>query len=81
MSVVQLDLPDSYLELARRVAERRRMPLDRVLLDAVKRALAAEEGLAYLHERAERGKDVDIKAILAKAPDVPPMPGDEIDPR
>ena len=78
MSVVQVDLPESYLELARRVAARRQLPLDRVLLEALKSALAAEEGLAYLRERAERGKNVDIKAILAKVPDVPPMPGDEL---
>ncbi len=38
-----------------------------------------EHQLEYLRMRAVRGAKVDIKSVLRRAPDVPPMPGDEID--
>ena len=80
MSVVQLDLPEAYMERARRLAERRREPVDRVLIEALKQVLVAEENLAYLRDRAARGSNVDIRAILAKVPAAPPVPGDEVGP-
>lgn len=35
--------------------------------------------LAYLEERAKRGNGAGFDRILARVPDVPPVPGDEIE--
>ena len=78
MSALTLDLPDDVLVRARRVASERQLPLEQIVADAVARFVAEWEDRPYLLARAERGRHVDIKAILAKASDVEPEPGDEI---
>jgi hypothetical protein len=35
--------------------------------------------LTFLEERAKRGDPVAFDRILARVPDVPPLPGDEIE--
>jgi hypothetical protein len=79
MSVIQIEIPEAILRDARRLADTKHVPLDRIIADAVTKMVAAQEGMAYLKARAERGRNVDIKAILAKAPDVEPDPSDRIE--
>ena len=40
--------------------------------------LSALDAERYLNERAKRGREVDINAILAKVPDTEPEPEDRI---
>jgi len=39
-----------------------------------------ETAADFFRRRAGTAKAEDLKAFLDRAPDVPPMPGDEIDP-
>jgi hypothetical protein len=41
---------------------------------------AVETAADFFRRRAGTTKAEDLQAILDRAPDVPPMPGDEIDP-
>jgi hypothetical protein len=41
---------------------------------------AVETAADFFRRRADNAKVEDLKAILDRAPDVPAMPGDEIDP-
>ena len=41
---------------------------------------AVETAADFFRRRAGTAKAEDLQAILDRGPDVPPMPGDEIDP-
>ena len=79
MPLVTLDLPEDTLAAARRLADEGGVTLDEVLAEAVDGLVESRRQRAYLKERAERGRSVDIRAIMAKVPDVPPVPGDELE--
>ena len=78
MNRLEIQLPESVLNEAKKLAEQDQIPLDYFVALAVTERVASLRGIAYLRARAERGKSVDINALLAKVPDVPPMPGDEL---
>ena len=62
-----------------RYAEEAGSSVEAYLAAEVERSTGANRKFAaYLKARADRGKDVDIRSILAKSPDVPPVPGDEL---
>jgi hypothetical protein len=48
------------------------------LWDTIRRSVESVE--AFFRRRAGDASAEDMKAILARVPDVPPMPGDEITP-
>jgi hypothetical protein len=80
MSNLTLTIPDDVLANARRMAEQEHLSLE----DFASRALAElVSSRAVMQAYVERGKTVTRERfleILRKAPDVPPMPGDEIEP-
>jgi len=78
MSTVKIDLPEAVFEAARRLAEEDKIPFEAFVALAVKDRIAALEECALLRQRAEKGRQVNIRELLAKVPKAPPMPGDEI---
>ena len=52
--------------------------VNQLISSALAEKLSALDAERYLSERAERGKNVDIDAILAKIPVVEPEPRDRI---
>ncbi len=76
MTVIQIQLPDNLLVRARQIAEEQKLPVEQVIADAVQRMVEARDGMNLLGQRASRGRNVDIKSILRKAPDVEPDPTD-----
>ncbi len=78
MSTVQLELSDAVLKGAKEAADEQSLPLDRFLTNAITDLIGARREMDYLRSRAERGRNVDVKAILRKAPDVEPEPHDRI---
>jgi hypothetical protein len=78
MSSILLDLPDEALATARRIAADNRLSIDQVFTKAIGWMAEADRLSADFDARAARGRHVDIDAILAKVPDVPPVPGDEL---
>ena len=81
MSTIQLTLPDELVDEARRLAASSNEPLDEFIGRAVAEHVAAVRRFEQLRERGrQRASRERFLAALDAAPDVPPVPGDEIKP-
>jgi hypothetical protein len=79
MSTIQVQLPDSVLDDAKRMAEQDKIPLDHFVALAVSERVSAMRGAAYLQQRAKRASNEKCLAALAKSPDVKPDSDDRIE--
>ncbi|HYO07562.1 MAG TPA: hypothetical protein VER17_01195 [Tepidisphaeraceae bacterium] len=78
MSQLMLQVPDAVLEAARRLAARQQMSVEQFVLRMVEETVRMDDAW---EQRVSRGRGVSRErflAALAKAPDVPPIPGDEL---
>ena len=76
-----LKLPVSLKREAERLAKADGVSLNQWITVAVAQKVAAVESAeAFFRRRAGDARAQDMEAILARVPDVPPMPGDEIAP-
>ncbi len=78
MSTLSIRLPNSIHQHAKRLARSEGVSINQLISSAVAEKLAAIDAERYLRERAERGKHVDIDAILAKVPAIEPEPFDRL---
>jgi hypothetical protein len=78
MSTLSIRLPNSIHLHAKRLALDEGISVNQLVCSALAEKLSALDAERYLKERAERGKNVDIDAILAKIPTVEPEPHDRI---
>ena len=78
MSSLSLRLPDSLHAKIRELAASDDVSINQFIATAVAEKAAAMLTLAFLEERAKRGDPAAFDCILARVPDVPPLPGDEI---
>jgi hypothetical protein len=78
MSTLSIRLPNSIHQHAKRLARDEGISVNQLVSSALAEKLSALDAERYLSERAERGKKVDIDAILAKIPAVEPEPRDRI---
>jgi hypothetical protein len=78
MSTLSLRLPDSLHRRVREIAQQDGISINQFISTAVAEKLAALMTESYLQERAQRGSREKFRAVLAKVPDVPPGPGDEL---
>ena len=78
MSTLSLRLPDSLHKHVRELAQREGISINQFISTAVAEKLAALLTEEYLEDRARRGSREKFFAVLAKVPDVPPEPGDEL---
>lgn len=78
MSTLSIRLPNSLHQHAKRLARDEGVSVNQLVSSALAEKLSALDAERYLNERAERGKKVDIDAILAKIPSVEPEPHDRI---
>ena len=78
MSTLSIRLPNSLHQHAKRLARDEGVSVNQLVSSALAEKLSALDAERYLNERAERGKKVDIDAILAKVPSVEPEPHDRI---
>ena len=79
MSQITLQLPQPVLDSARKLAERQQLTVEEFLARMVAETVRSDDAW---QERVRRGRQVTRERfleILRKAPDVPPMPGDEIE--
>lgn len=80
-STYPLKLPASIKRAAERLAEEDGVSLNQWISVAVAQKVSAVETAAdFFRRRAGTAKAEDLNAFLDRAPDVPPIPGDEIDP-
>jgi hypothetical protein len=80
MSTLSIQLPNSILEHAKRLARDEGVSINQLASSALAEKLSALDAERYLNERAQRGQQVDIEAILAKIPAVEPEPYDRLNP-
>jgi hypothetical protein len=80
MSTIEAKVPDLLLQQVNELAAKEKVSVDQI----VSIALAAQVSAAGLREsfesRARRVNWAKVDEILARVPDVPPMPGDELPP-
>ena len=78
MSTLSIRLPNSIHQHAKRLAQTEGVSVNQLVSSALAEKLSALDAERYLNERAKRGREVDINAILAKVPDTEPEPEDRI---
>jgi hypothetical protein len=78
MKTIQAQIPDYLARIAAEVAEREKVSLDQIIALALASQLTAWKIRDDLETRARRGSLEAFDRIMAKVPDVPPMPGDEL---
>lgn len=78
MSTLSLRLPDSLHKRVRELAQQDGISINQFISTAVAEKLSALMTEEYLEKRAKRGNQDKFSAVLAKVPDVPPEPGDEL---
>ena len=79
MSRLTLELPESLIDDARRAAEQEHLPLDEFVARLLTENLRLRQAWEQQIWRGSRVSRERFLEILRKAPDVPPMPGDQIE--
>ena len=80
MSMLSLRLPESLHRKVRDLAAKESISINQFITTAMAEKMAALLTEEYLEERARRADPAAFDRILARVPDVPPMPGDERQP-
>ena len=78
MSTLSLRLPTSLHHKIRELSERDEVSINQFIATAVAEKAAALLTVEYLEARGRRGSRTQFDRILARVPNVPPMPGDEL---
>ena len=78
MSNLSLRLPDSLHRKLREIAERDDVSINQFIATAVAEKAAAFLTVEYLEERGRRVDPNLIDRLLARVPDVGPLPGDAL---
>lgn len=78
MSTLSLRLPESLHRQIRELAERDNVSINQFIATAAAEKTAALLTIEYLEGRARRGDAASFGSILARVPDVAPVPGDEL---
>lgn len=78
MNAIQIQIGDRELSVLTQLAEKRNLSpqecLERMVHDSLKELLDVH----YWNERGQQGDVNRFREVLAKAPDVPPRPGNEL---
>lgn len=80
MTKIEANVPDYLARQALAVAEREKVPIDQIIALALAAQLAAWKGSDDMETRAGRADLAAFDRIMAKVPNVPPIPGDELPP-
>ena len=78
MSTLSLRLPASLHHTIRELSERDEVSINQFIATAVAEKASALLTVEYLEARGRRGSRTQFDRILARVPNVPPMPGDEV---
>lgn len=78
MTTLSLRLPDSLHKRVRELAQQDGISINQFISTAVAEKLSALMTEEYLEQRGKRGSREKFMAVLAKVPDAPPEPGDEL---
>lgn len=78
MSTLSLRLPESLHQKLRELAARDDVSINQLIATAVAEKTSALLTVDYLEARAQRADRRAFDRVLARVPDTPPMPGDEL---
>ena len=78
MSTLSLRLPESLHQKLRELAARDDVSINQLIATAVAEKASALLTVDYLEARAQRGDRRAFDRVLARVPDAPPLPGDEL---
>lgn len=73
---VQLDIPESLVQEAKKLAAQQKVSVDQLVANALTHQISAASRPSVA-ERARRVNWEKVDQILARVPAVPPLPGDE----
>ena len=78
MSSTTIEVPDSLLKQAQKLADEAGMTLAQFISSALAEKMAAWTTVEYLEKRAARGDRQKFERALGKVPDVEPAPIDKL---
>jgi len=78
MTKIEANVPDYLAKQTFAVAKRENVPIDQIVALALSAQVAAWKGSDDMETRAKRANLAEFDRIMAKVPDVPPMPGDQL---
>ena len=78
MSALSLRLPDSIHRHIKELAHKEGVSINQFIASAVAEKVSAIATEDYLLARTERANQAEFNAILAKVPQRPPLPEDEL---
>ncbi|HUD45985.1 MAG TPA: hypothetical protein VMR33_04095 [Candidatus Baltobacteraceae bacterium] len=78
MKAIELNMPDDVYEKLENLASHDHQSVNVFALRKLEEFARAFENFRELERRAQRGNREKFEAAMAKVPNVPPMPGDEI---
>ncbi len=78
MKAIELKMPDEVYQKLENMASHDHQQVDAFALRKLEELVRAVESFADLERRAKRGNVEKFRAAMAKVPDAPAMPGDEL---
>ena len=77
MTTIEAKVPDYLAALAQEATVKEKTTLDQIAAVALSAQLSAWKVREDMETRAKRGRPEDLRDILAKVPDAPPLRGDD----
>jgi hypothetical protein len=78
MTTIHANAPDYLAKLAEEAAQKENVTVDQIVALALSAQVSAWNVRDDIETRAKRGNPADLDRILAKVPNRPPLPGDEL---
>jgi RNA-binding protein YlmH len=78
MSTLQAKVPDLLLQQVNELAAKEHVALDQIVSAALAAQVSASKAREGVSSRAQRVNWKKVDEVLARVPDVPPLPGDEL---
>ena len=78
MTTIRASVPDYLAKLATKAAAKEKVTVDQLVSLALAAQVSAWKVRDEMETRAKRGRVDDLDRILARVPDVLPVPGDEL---
>jgi len=78
MNYYPLQLPFKLMQEVRRLAKMNQMPLEQWFISAIAQKVEVERSLGHLRLAAQGVNYGRFDEILARVPDIKPIPGDEL---
>jgi predicted DNA-binding protein len=78
MKAIELNMPDDVYEKLENLASNDHQSVNAFALRKLEELARAFEDFKELGRRAQRGNRQKFEEAMAKVPNIPPMPGDEV---